>query len=221
MRRLLNKSSCKECTWNITARYCSNTELRFQIKGNWCLLELSIRQWPLQIDPCGKDRQHHNWLRVSLTDQEHTACCFQPCTVQYDGYIVQSNTSLQTKAMCHCSSRNQQMGRKGTLFIYNMGSDDKHSLCTRYKCTSYKRVANCIIYPLFKNHIQIYREAPSDTNDNSNRNTSEDTWPRKHLSSKSHLNPRLRTAHHAPAASQRPRKNNTECPHSLLQFLFA
>lgn len=87
------------------------------------------------------------------------------------------------------------MGRKGTLFLYNIGSDVKHSLFLlvffcKYKCTSYKRVVNGCYTPFY--HIQIYCGAPVDTNDNSNKNTSEDTSSHKRFcffltSSLSHL----------------------------------
>lgn len=50
---------------------------------------------------------------------------------------------------------------------------------TEYKCTSYKRVVNGYYIPFY--HIQIYCGAPVDTNDNSNKNTSEDTSPHKRL----------------------------------------
>lgn len=89
-------------------------------------MELSVRLWPLQIDQCGKDTQHHN--DYECPSQTRSTQHAVSNHVQYDGYIVQSIRSLHTKAMCRCGCRNQQMGQKGTLFIYNIGSGDKHSL---------------------------------------------------------------------------------------------
>lgn len=82
--------------------------------------------------------------------------------------------------MCRCGRRNQQMGRKDTLLLYNIGSDGK----TLFFLSPYFFVANPpIINAQATNryryipsyHIQIYCGAPVDTNDNSNKNTSEDT----------------------------------------------
>lgn len=126
-RRLLNKSSRKECTSDMTARYCSNTRTVFpnKRKGPGCPSELSINQARLRRDlykkeQCGKDRQHHNGCECpSQTRSTQHASFFQPeSNVQYDGYIVQSKRPLHIKSMCHSACRNQQMGQKKVHYSF-------------------------------------------------------------------------------------------------------
>lgn len=134
----------------------------------------------MQKEHCGKDGQHHNVCECPSQTRSTQHASFSNQRVMYstDGYIVQSDRSLHTKAMCRCGFRNQQMGRKGQLFLYNIGSDAKlflflflflQMVITEYKCTSYKRVVNGYYIPFYI--IQIYCGAPVDANDNSNKNT--------------------------------------------------
>lgn len=87
-QRLLNKS--KECTSNMTAGYCSNTEPCFQIKGNGprCLSELSVRLWPLQKEQCGKDRQHHNVCKCPSQTRSTQHASFSNRGVMYSTTVT-------------------------------------------------------------------------------------------------------------------------------------
>lgn len=113
-QRLLNKSSCKECTSNMTAWYCSNTEPCFQIKGTDPDASRSCRS--------GYDS---TIMTASVLHRPgaHSMLRFPNQRVMYSTTVTLSNRSLHTKAMCRCGCRNQQMRRKCTLFLYNIGSD--------------------------------------------------------------------------------------------------
>lgn len=144
----------------MTAWYCSNTEPYFRIKGNRprCLFgAVSLAMTSTERAMWEKTDSTIMTASVPHRPGAHSMLRFQPeSNVQYDGYIIQSNRSLhlnknKKKAMCLCDCKNQQMGWKGILFLYNNGSDKKLSLfsfsffsfflfwqmvVTEYKCTS-------------------------------------------------------------------------------------
>lgn len=176
----------------MTAWYCSKTEPCFQIKRNRprCLSELSIRLWHLQKEQCGKDGQHHNDRECPSQTRSTQHASFSNQRVMYsttvtlfsqiDHYIQKPcaaavvGTSRWDEKVYYSYITLAQM-----VFFFLL-----QMVITEYKCRSYKPGGKWLLYTFY--HIQIYCGAPVDTNDNSNKNTSEDTLAHKHFFFKLH-----------------------------------
>lgn len=149
-QRLLNKSSHKECTSNMTAWYCSNTEPCFQRKGNRprCLLELSIRLWPLQKEQCGKDRQHHNVCKCPSQTRSTQHASFSNQRVMYSTTVTLFS-QIDHYIQKPCAAAVVGTGRWDEKVHYSyitlaqmVSTLFLQMVITEYKCTSYKRVVN-------------------------------------------------------------------------------
>lgn len=152
----------------MTAWYCSKTERT--PRG-------ALRLWPLHKEQCGKDGQHHHDREflpppTQARSTQH-ASFFQPEREMYSTAV----TLLRYIQKQWCRCRNQQMGWKSSwyitlehwlrwlaLFVFFL-QIETHKLQTCVKWSSYYTFYN----------IQIYRGAPVDINDDSNRKTTEDT----------------------------------------------
>lgn len=82
---------------------------------------------------------------------------FQPkSSIQYHSYIIQSNRSLHTEAMCHCDLGTSRWDEKVHLSVYNTGSDDKqsklYSLNLKVQATN---VVNGYYEPFFLSYSDI------------------------------------------------------------------
>lgn len=123
-QRLLNKSSRKECTSNMTAGYCSNTEPCFQIKREQTQMPLgAVSQAVTSTERAvwGKTDSTITSASVPLqTWSTQHASFVQPERVMYSTTVTlfsQIDRYIQ-KAMCRCGRRKPAGGTKKVHYSY-------------------------------------------------------------------------------------------------------